>query len=110
MLKHFGVTEQNWQEDKNLLEPESPCSWEARSWPSRKIQRVWKGPDTSLAPGHKSCFTDVDGRRPDWGKLDVDCSHLPGSSVEDDKGPTSSDDIAEATVEANGVMLCVLPS
>jgi hypothetical protein len=45
---------------------------------------------------------------PDWGKLNVDCSHLPGSSVEDDKGPTSSDDIAEATVEANGVMSCFL--
>jgi hypothetical protein len=39
------------KKDKNLLEPESPCLWEAQSWPSRKIQRVWKGPDTSLAPG-----------------------------------------------------------
>jgi hypothetical protein len=38
---------------------------------------------SSWEVGRKYRLTDVDGRRPDWGKLDVDFSQLPKSLIEE---------------------------
>ena len=37
---------------------------------------------SSWEVARKYGFTDVNGRRPDWGKLDVDYSQLPKSLIE----------------------------
>jgi NAD(P)-dependent dehydrogenase (short-subunit alcohol dehydrogenase family) len=89
MLEHFGVTEENWRDagkkDKNSLESESPL------FVGRAVVALAQDPTTleksgqlfsSWEVGRKYRFTDVDGRRPDWGKLDVDYSQLPTSLVE----------------------------
>jgi len=89
MLEHFGVTEENWRDagakDKNFLESESPL------FVGRAVVALACDPKTleksgqlysSWEVGRKYRFTDVDGRRPDWGKLDVDYSQLPMSLIE----------------------------
>jgi NAD(P)-dependent dehydrogenase (short-subunit alcohol dehydrogenase family) len=89
MLEHFGVTEQNWREagkkDKNFLESESPL------FVGRAVVALAQDPKTLERSGHlfsswelgrQYGFTDADGRRPDWGALDVDYSRHPASLME----------------------------
>jgi NAD(P)-dependent dehydrogenase (short-subunit alcohol dehydrogenase family) len=84
MLEHFGVTEANWrdagQKDSNFLESESPL------FVGRAIAALAQDPDVMKRSGHlfsswelarEFGFTDVDGRRPDWGSKDVDFSVVP---------------------------------
>ncbi len=84
MLEHFGVTEARWREagtqDSNFLESESPL------FVGRAIAALAQDPDVMTRSGHllsswelgrEYRFTDVDGRRPDWGSKDVDFSVVP---------------------------------
>jgi NAD(P)-dependent dehydrogenase (short-subunit alcohol dehydrogenase family) len=86
MLEHFGVTEANWRDggatDANFLESESPL------FVGRAVAALAQAPDLMAHSGHlfsswglarELGFTDVDGRRPDWGSLEVDFSMLPPS-------------------------------
>jgi hypothetical protein len=89
MLEHFGVTEDNWREagkkDKNFLESESPL-FVGRAVVALAQDRRVRGKSgqlfSSWEVGRTYGFTDVDGRRPDWGKLDVDWSQHPISLLE----------------------------
>jgi NAD(P)-dependent dehydrogenase (short-subunit alcohol dehydrogenase family) len=89
MLENFGVTEETWRDggkkDKNFLESESPM------FVGRAVVALAEDPRTLERSGQlfsswevarKYRLTDVDGRRPDWGKLDVDFSQLPASVIE----------------------------
>ena len=89
MLDHFGVTEENWREggkkDKNFLESESPL------FLGRGVAALASDPKvlertgqllSSWQLGRDYGFTDADGRRPDWGALDVDYSQLPAFLLE----------------------------
>jgi NAD(P)-dependent dehydrogenase (short-subunit alcohol dehydrogenase family) len=91
MLENFGVTEENWRDagakDKNFLESESPL-FVGRAVVALAVNY----PQTLKSSGQlfsswevarKYRLTDVDGRRPDWGKLDVDFSQLPKSLIEE---------------------------
>jgi NAD(P)-dependent dehydrogenase (short-subunit alcohol dehydrogenase family) len=84
MLEHFGVTEGNWRDggktDKNFLESESPL------YVGRAVAALAQDPKIMKRTGQllsswelsrEYKFTDVDGRRPDWGKLNVDFSMFP---------------------------------
>jgi NAD(P)-dependent dehydrogenase (short-subunit alcohol dehydrogenase family) len=86
MLENFGVTEANWREggakDPNFLESESPL------YVGRAVAALAGAPDLMARSGHlfsswglarELGFTDGDGRRPDWGALEVDFSTLPPS-------------------------------
>ena len=89
MLEGLGVTEANWRDagkkDKNFLESESPL------FVGRAVAALAADPDALARSGHLLSswelsrhyrFTDVDGRRPDWGVLELDYSKLPPSLVE----------------------------
>jgi len=89
MLEGFGVTEDNWREggkkDKNFLESESPL------FVGRAVAALAQDPQILQRTGQllsswelarEYGFTDVDGRRPDWGALDIDFSGLPPFLVE----------------------------
>ena len=84
MLERFGVTEETWREggkkDKNFLESESPL------FVGRAVVALAGDPSilersgqlfSSWELGRKYRFTDVDGRRPDWGALEIDFSKHP---------------------------------
>jgi NAD(P)-dependent dehydrogenase (short-subunit alcohol dehydrogenase family) len=84
MLEYFGVTEENWGEagkkDRNFLESESP------QFVGRAIVALATDPRmaertgqlfSSWEVGRTYGLTDIDGRRPDWGQLDVDYSEIP---------------------------------
>ena len=84
MLEHFGVTEDTWREggkkDKNFLESESPL------FVGRAVAALAQDADrldrsgqllSSWGLARQYRFTDADGRRPDWGAIDIDCSRLP---------------------------------
>jgi len=86
MLEHFGVTEENWREgerkDRNFLESESPF------FVGRAIVALASDPSirertgqlfSSWEVAREYGLTDLDGRRPDWGKLDIDYSQVPKS-------------------------------
>lgn len=75
MLEHFKVTEATWRDggrqDPHFLESESP--W----YVGRAVAALAADPKvlilsgeilSSWAMAHRYGFTDVDGRRPDWGK------------------------------------------
>jgi NAD(P)-dependent dehydrogenase (short-subunit alcohol dehydrogenase family) len=81
MLENFKVTETNWRdagkEDKNFLESESPL------FVGRAVAALAADPNildrtgemvSSWEIGREFGLTDYDGRRPDWGKLDIDYS------------------------------------
>jgi NAD(P)-dependent dehydrogenase (short-subunit alcohol dehydrogenase family) len=89
MLENFGVTEKNWRDggkkDKNFLESESPL------FVGRAVVALARDPKileqsgqlfSSWEVGRRYRLTDVDGRRPDWGKLDVDYSGLPAALID----------------------------
>ncbi|WP_419950108.1 SDR family oxidoreductase [Candidatus Palauibacter sp.] len=74
VLDHFGVTEANWRDaiekDEYFTESETPC------YVGRAIAALAADPDvgtksgglfSSWALAKEYGFTDVDGRRPDWG-------------------------------------------
>ena len=84
MLERFGVTEENWRDggkkDKNFLESESPL------FVGRAVVALAEDPSilersgqlfSSWELGREYRFTDVDGRRPDWGALEIDFSKHP---------------------------------
>jgi NAD(P)-dependent dehydrogenase (short-subunit alcohol dehydrogenase family) len=84
MLEHFGVTEDNWREggkkDSNFLESESPL------FVGRAVAALAADPRVMNQTGQLLSsweiarhyrFTDIDGRRPDWGAHDIDFSVLP---------------------------------
>jgi NAD(P)-dependent dehydrogenase (short-subunit alcohol dehydrogenase family) len=86
MLERFGVTEANWREggkqDKNFLESESPL------FVGRAVAALAADPAvlektgqllSSWELGREYAFTDADGRRPDWGAIQIDFSQLPNS-------------------------------
>ena len=89
ILEHFGVTEANWRDhgkkDKNFLESESPLfvgrAVAALAADDRILERTGQ-PFSSWELGREYGFTDVDGRRPDWGAVDIDFSRLPPSLLE----------------------------
>jgi|SRR5579871_1796881 len=90
MLEHFGVTEETWRDagkkDKNFLESESPL------FVGRAVVALAQDPKilersgqlfSSWEVGRQYRLNDVDGRRPDWGRLDIDYSGLPKSLIEE---------------------------
>ena len=84
MLEHFGVTEANWRDggkkDKNFLESESPLFVGRAVAALAADERVMARTGMLLSSwelAREYGFTDADGRRPDWGALQIDCSELP---------------------------------
>jgi NAD(P)-dependent dehydrogenase (short-subunit alcohol dehydrogenase family) len=81
MLEHFGVTETNWQDagkkDKNFLESESPLfvgrAVAALAADPKILERTGEMV-SAWELGREYGLTDYDGRRPDWGSLDIDYS------------------------------------
>ncbi len=74
MLARFGVTEENWREgariDPHFIESETPC------FVGRAVARLAADPKVSSKAGQVFAswtlareygFTDIDGRKPDWG-------------------------------------------
>jgi NAD(P)-dependent dehydrogenase (short-subunit alcohol dehydrogenase family) len=89
MLEHYKVTEANWRDrgkrDRNFLESESPLyvgrAVAALARDANVIERSGQLVSSwELAKTYG--FTDYDGRRPDWGTLDIDYSILPPSFLE----------------------------
>ena len=79
MLERFGVREENWRDggkkDKNFLESESPL------FVGRAVVALAGDPAilecsgqlfSSWELGRQYRFTDADGRRPDWGAIEID--------------------------------------
>jgi NAD(P)-dependent dehydrogenase (short-subunit alcohol dehydrogenase family) len=89
MLERFGVSEANWrdagQKDKNFLESESPLfvgrAVAALAQDPRVLERTGQLYG-SWELGREYGFTDADGRRPDWGSIDIDFSRLPPALLE----------------------------
>lgn len=89
MLDEFGVTESNWRDfakvDSNWLESETPM------FVGRAIVALAQDPGvmartgqllSSWQLGREYGFTDVDGRRPDWGALKIDYSGCSAEMME----------------------------
>jgi len=89
MLEHFGVTEANWRDggkkDRNFLESETPL------YVGRAVAALAADPHVVRRTGqllsswglsHEFDFTDADGRRPDWGALQIDFSGHPAWLLE----------------------------
>ena len=88
MLEHQGVTEANWRDagkqDPNFLESESPL------FVGRAVAALAADPNVLTRTGQlmnswevarEYKLTDYDGRRPDWGALNIDWSPLPAAFV-----------------------------
>jgi NAD(P)-dependent dehydrogenase (short-subunit alcohol dehydrogenase family) len=89
MLEYFAVTEENWRDagaqDRNFLESESP------QFVGRAIVALATDPTlrertgqvfSSWEVGRDYGLTDLDGRRPDWGALEVDYSQVPRAVID----------------------------
>ncbi|HZR24063.1 MAG TPA: SDR family oxidoreductase [Vicinamibacterales bacterium] len=89
MLERQNVTEANWRDagkaDPNFLESESPL------YVGRAVAALAADPNVIAKTGQllsswelarEYRFTDYDGRRPDWGALQIDWSGLPNWLVE----------------------------
>lgn len=89
MLQHFGVTEENWRDagkkDSNFLVSESPL------FVGRAIAALAADPKVrartgmlygSWELGRDYGLTDYDGRRPDWGRHNIDFSTLPAEWID----------------------------
>ena len=76
VLDHFGVTEANWRDaiekDPYFVESETPC------YVGRAVAALAADPDVAQKSGRlfsswglakEYGFTDIDGRRPDWGSF-----------------------------------------
>ena len=89
MLEGLEVSEANWrdagQQDKNFLESESPLfvgrAVAALAQDDRVLERSGQlfG---SWELGREYGFTDADGRRPDWGSIEIDFSSHPPAMLE----------------------------
>jgi NAD(P)-dependent dehydrogenase (short-subunit alcohol dehydrogenase family) len=86
MLEHFGVTEETWRKggkkDRNFLESESPLFVGRAVAALAADHNILERSGQLLSSwelGRQYGFTDADGRRPDWGALDVDYSRHPAS-------------------------------
>src|SRR5262249_31783686 len=85
----LGVTEANWRDagkkDKNFLESESPLfvgrAVAALAQDGRVLERSGQLYG-SWELGREYGFTDADGRRPDWGSIEIDFSGLPPALLE----------------------------
>ena len=89
MLQHFGVTEDNWREagrkDPNFLQSESPL------FVGRAIAALAADPAVQMRTGmlfgswelgRDYGVRDYDGRRPDWGRHEIDFSMLPPAWID----------------------------
>jgi len=89
VLEYFGVTEENWREggkqDRNFLESESP------QFVGRALVALASDPALLARTGQlfsswqvarEYGLEDIDGRRPDWGTLEIDYSQVPQSMME----------------------------
>jgi NAD(P)-dependent dehydrogenase (short-subunit alcohol dehydrogenase family) len=89
MLERLGVTEANWRDagkkDKNFLESESPLfvgrAVAALAQDDRVLERSGQLYG-SWELGREYGFHDADGRRPDWGSLEIDFSEFPPAFLE----------------------------
>lgn len=89
MLEYFGVTEDNWreagQQDRNFLESESPL-FVGRALVALATDPAIQGRTGQLFSSWQVArdygLTDLDGRRPDWGTLDIDYSQIPAPMFE----------------------------
>jgi len=84
MLERFKVTEDNWRDggkrDANFLESESPLFVGRAVAALAADENVLAKTGLLLSSwelGREYGFTDADGRRPDWGAIDIDFSGLP---------------------------------
>ena len=71
MLDYFGVTEANWQDAEErspLHRSETPSTWGAVGAGGGSDVRRNPEAFTARGDGPGVRFTDIDGRRPDWGK------------------------------------------
>jgi NAD(P)-dependent dehydrogenase (short-subunit alcohol dehydrogenase family) len=89
MLERFGVTEENWRDggkkDSNFLVSESPL------YVGRAVAALAADPEVLARTGQLLSswqlardygFTDADGRRPDWGRHDIDFGDHPSGLLE----------------------------
>jgi NAD(P)-dependent dehydrogenase (short-subunit alcohol dehydrogenase family) len=89
MLEHFGVGEDNWRDggkkDANFLESESPL------YVGRAVAALAADPRVMRSTGQllsswglsrEYGFRDEDGRRPDWGALEIDFTDFPKALLE----------------------------
>src|SRR5262249_35529810 len=89
MLERMHVTEANWRDatrtNRNFLESETPL------FVGRAIAALAADPAVIERTGQlygswelarEYGFTDADGRRPDWGAVDIDFSRHPQSLVD----------------------------
>src|SRR5262249_2210288 len=89
MLEHFGVTEADWRDGGkngvNFLESESPL-YVGRAGAALAADRHILARSGQLCSSWELAreykFTDADGRRPDWGALDIDFSMFPPSFLQ----------------------------
>ena len=89
MLERLGVTEANWRDagktNRNFLESESPLfvgrAVAALAQDSRVLARSGQLYG-SWELGREYGVVDEDGRRPDWGAIEIDFSRLPPSLLE----------------------------
>ena len=89
MLERMGISEANWRRagrtNKNFLESESPLfvgRAVAALAADRHILRRTGQLCSSWELAREYGFTDEDGRRPDWGAVDIDFSRLPQSLLD----------------------------
>jgi NAD(P)-dependent dehydrogenase (short-subunit alcohol dehydrogenase family) len=89
MLERFGVTEANWRDggkkDRNFLESETPLFIGRAVAALAQDGRILERSGLLLSSwelAREYGFTDVDGRRPDWGALSIDFSMFPDSFLE----------------------------
>jgi NAD(P)-dependent dehydrogenase (short-subunit alcohol dehydrogenase family) len=89
VLEYFGITEENWSEggkqDRNFLESESP------RFVGRALVALATDPSILERTGYlfsswqvarEYGLTDTDGRRPDWGQLEIDYSQVPHAMLD----------------------------
>ena len=89
MLERHGVSEANWRDagkqDRNFLESETPLfvgrAVAALAQDGRVLDRSGQLYG-SWELGREYGFTDADGRRPDWGSIEIDFSRLPPALLE----------------------------
>jgi NAD(P)-dependent dehydrogenase (short-subunit alcohol dehydrogenase family) len=89
MLERLGVTEANWRDagkkDKNFLESETPLfvgrAVAALAQDGRILERSGQLYG-SWELGREYGFRDADGRRPDWGSIEIDFSEFPPAFLE----------------------------
>jgi hypothetical protein len=89
MLEHLGVSASSWRDagknNKNFLESESPLFVGRAVAALAADSNVLKRSGQLCSSWELACeykFTDEDGRRPDWGAIDIDFSQHPPAFLE----------------------------